>query len=112
MLNDSHFITMIIADGENTTGEIELPETYYIAGIIYPAMTTSTAFNFEVSHDKNTYKDLYGTDGTIYAITIPLATAGAVTLPPHIFYPWESAKIKVADNQTGDKTLLIMIRNY
>ena len=106
-----------IPNGTKISGEIVLDEVYYPAMIKYPAMTTSVALNFEVMFTADegsdgSYVELKGSDGTAYALTIVAGAAGVIALDPTIFYCIKRLKVKVADNQTGDKAINIIGRQY
>lgn len=99
-----------IADQGTTSTAMALPQDYYPAGLIIPAMTTSTTLSFTVSTDGVTYYPLHSTDGTIYTITF--ANTTAVTLDPSKFYAWEYIKVVVPNAQTGIKTIGVVVREY
>ena len=103
--------TIIIADGETESGALALPQDYFLAGFILPAITTSTAITFKVSTDGTNFYTLYA-DGSAYSITIAGTGSEAITVSPSVFYPWEYIKVVVADAQSGDKTLKAVVRVY
>ena len=94
-----------ISDAINTTGD------FYLAGILHPVITISTAFTFQVSNDGITYLPLYDA-GSPVSYTIDPAVPAAVTVAPSTFYAWEYVKFVVADNQAADRTITAIVRQY
>ena len=112
MLNDSLVKWITIANAGTTSTALELPETFYLAGIIKDtSLDTSVAITFTVSMDGITYYSLYNSSGVVSYTVVP-ATAEAFTLSKDDFYPWEYVKVVVADAQTGITTLGCVIRQY
>jgi hypothetical protein len=111
--NDAIVIDVTIAGGAALSSALQLPQTYYFAGIMKDTtFDTSVAVTFKVSMDGVTYYTLYGTDGVEVSYTVQSATAEALTVPPTSFYPWEYIKIACADNQTGISTLQCVLKQY
>lgn len=113
MLNDAVVQNVIIANGATTSGALALPKTYYLAGIMKDtSLDTSTAITFTVSMDGVTYYTLYDDAGNQVSVTCQAATAEALVLDQTLFYPWQYIKAVVADAQTGDTTLQLVLRQY
>lgn len=109
MIPDSVILTTTIASGETDSAVIALPAGFYLAGLVLPAITTSTAITFSVSTDGVTYVPLYN-DGSVYSITIDNTLANAIVLSEAVLSPWEYVKISVADAQTGIKSIGAVVR--
>jgi hypothetical protein len=113
MENDAVVKTITIASGATTSSALEMPQTFYLAGIIKDAtLDTSVAITFTVSMDGITYYALYDTAGAAISYTVQAATAEALTIPPTVFYPWEFLKIVVADAQTGITSIQCVLKQY
>ena len=112
MIPDSVVYTLTIASGAATTGALSLPAGFFPAAVILPTIDTSTAINFQVSMDNVTYYPLHDGSGSAYSVTIDNSAANAISLDPTKFYPWEYIKITVADNQSADKSVKVVVRNY
>jgi hypothetical protein len=112
--NDEYTIDITIADSATTSSALEIPHGYYLAAISKDnTLDTSTAITFTVSVDGGTtYRVLNDTAGSAISYTVVAATAGAMTLPPTIFYPYKYIKCVVADAQTGITTLQCVLRQY
>jgi hypothetical protein len=110
IFSDSREVT--IANLGTLSSALETPKNFYLAGFIHPAIDTSTAVTFQVSHDGNTYYPLNADDGNAYSIDIDNSTASAATVDPTFFYTLEYVKFEVADAQTGAKTITAIIREY
>lgn len=104
--------SVTIAGAGTLSNALAIPGQFVLSALIYPAMTLSTAFTFRVSLDGVTYTKLYNSSGAVYSVTIPLATVGAITLDPNIFYPWEFVELEVADAQTGAKIILCGVTSH
>ena len=113
MENDAVVKLITIADSATTSSALQMPKTFYLAGIIKDTtLDTSVAITFVVSMDGITYYALYDTAGAAISYTVQAATAEAITIPPTVFYPWEYLKIVVADAQTGVTTIQCVLRQY
>lgn len=111
--NNSFVLNVTIADGATVSSALELPETYYLAGILKDdTLDTSTAVTFTVSMDGITYYTLKDTAGDTVSYTVADATAEALTFPQTTFYPWRYIKFNVADAQTGVATIQCVLRQY
>ncbi len=112
-LNDAYVENITIADSGTTSTALELPESYYLAGILKDTtLDTSTAITFTVSMDNVTYYALYDTAGSAVSYTCQAATAEAITFAPTVFFPWKWVKMVVADAQTGITTIQCVLRQY
>ena len=68
-----------IANGQTTSGEIELRD-YALAAIVTPAALTSTAITFTVSATKGgTYVPLYDSAGNQVSVTVTTSRAYGIT---------------------------------
>ncbi len=111
--NDAFVVDVTIANGGTTSTALELPESYYLAGIIKDTtLDTSVAVTFTVSMDNVTYVALMDTAGAAISYTVAAAGAEAITIPPTVFYPWKWLKFVVADAQTGIATIQCILRQY
>ncbi len=104
-MKDSYPKIVTILNGTKISDVLQLEEGYYLSGFIYPAMTTSVAFIFQVSADGITYNPLYDSTGARFSVIIPSAAAGASVLSTSIANCWRFIKLEVTDNQTGDKSI-------
>ena len=109
---DANLLSVVIENGETVSGALKLPATYYPAALMLPAITTSTAIIFHVSMDGVNYYPLHDGAGAAYSVTINNTVTNAVALDPTKFYPWEYIKVAVANAQSGDKTIGIIVRTY
>jgi hypothetical protein len=111
-MTDSYAYTIKILSGVTKSAALKMPATYFLASLILPAITTSTAITFEVSMDGITYVPLHDGSGAAYSVTIDNTIANAVSLDPIKFYSWEYVKLVVADAQSGDKEIKMIVRTY
>lgn len=112
MENNTYAIQAVMPTGNpKVTENVEIPKTYYLAGIAWPTLTTSTAITFDVSADGLTWLPLYN-NGTAYSITVTPATAAATAVSKDIFYPWNHIRIKVANDQAAARTFTLFLRQY
>lgn len=111
-MKDSLAINITIAESGTSSSVLTLPGEYYIGGIIHPAMTTSTAINFEVSDDNITFYPLADESGNDYGVTINPARAEAIVLDPSTFYCWKYVRVYVDDAQAAARTIKCIIKPY
>lgn len=109
---DTVYKSVTIALSGTLSTACKMPGDFYLAGLIMPVMTTSTAVKFRVSTDGVTYYPLYDGAGAIYSITIDPAVAEAIAVDPSKFYPWEYVKVEVADAQAAARTIGTLVREY
>lgn len=110
MPHDSYPVEVTILNSEKVSSVLDIEEGYYLSGLIFPSIDTSTEFNYQVSFDRVNYESLYNYLGTKYGSTIPSASAGALSLPEEDFKCWKSVKLEVADTQSGDKVITCIVQ--
>jgi hypothetical protein len=110
-----------IPDGKKVSTVAVLQQGHTLVGLYHPDIDTSTAFTFEVSREGKIWYPLTDGAGTDYDITMKDGyselPANAAYLPLGIdralFLGIRYIKIKVADNQTGDKVItLVSVPSY
>lgn len=104
--------TVTIPSGAATSEALALPESFYLAGVIIPVMTTSTSLKFQVSVDGITYYDFYDQGGTLVGVTFNPANTGAYVVKQSDFNCWAYLKVNVANNQAADRTIGLVLKTY
>lgn len=107
-------MTATIASGESLSGEIRLPEGFFLTGVQTPSAWTTTASGctFQVSVDGTTYTDAYDETGT--EITFQAAASRWIRLPELgalRFVKIRSGTSGTPVNQAGARTLNLSISN-
>jgi hypothetical protein len=101
-------IDVTIPTGTKVSNIIKLEPGVYPVGIFYPALTTSTALNFNTSADGGTtLVEVSTLAGTPLAVPASATTAGYISFSPIYI---DILQIKVADNQTGSKVFKLAVK--
>ena len=99
-----------IADTGKASATILMNPGEVPVGIYFPAIDTSTAFNFDVAGDNTTsLVAMQDGSGVAYAKTIDNTKAGYVPLDQNLFRGIKAISIKVADAQTGAKSIKLAV---
>lgn len=101
--NPSNYIDATIADGETTSGAINLKGKKMV-GLELPASFTGASVSFtQCRSEGGTYTPIYDSDGVLYA---PVATDSAyVALDPGIMCGPAFVKVVSASSESGAKTI-------
>lgn len=101
--NPSNYIDATIADGQTTSGAINLKGKKMV-GLEVPASFTGQTVSFTQCRSENgTFTPIYKDDGTLYA---PVATdSGYVALDPAIMCGPAFVKVVSASSESGAKTI-------
>lgn len=77
---DYELFTATIANGQTTSGAIDLG-TKRLFAIITPAALTSTALGFQASHDGSTYNTVYDDSGSAVSYTVSTSRYIVISSP-------------------------------
>lgn len=99
-----------ILDGATASAIIDLPNGVFPVGIYFPAIDTSTAFNFNVAGQPSDSVVAMQKSGSAYAVTISAGVAGYVPLVTDEMKGIKRIQLSVANAQTGDKAIKLAVR--
>lgn len=98
--------TGTIADGDNTSGEIEMGGEVP-CGLVFPAAVVGTSVSFLVNVG-GTYYPLYNEDGTLYSVNV--VESAYVPLFPPSFMGVKDMKIVSNQTETSEISILVVTR--
>lgn len=104
-------ITLTVANGQTTSGVIDLT-VYVLAGIILPAALTSTAITLTVCDTRGgTYQPLYDSDGNQVSLAVAASRAvGLSGAEADALAAFPYAKLVCGSAEGGDRTIVAVLK--